>query len=228
MEKKKILVVEDEYSINDAITFALRKESYDVRSVYNGKNALEKFNEFKPELVLLDLMLPDMDGFDICKEIYNKAYVIMLTARGEIIDKILGLELGADDYIVKPFEIKEVLARIKAVFRRIEKGLDRDFIEEKEEIIKIYPRDRRVIKEGNEVALRRKEFDLLNFLNSNRGTVFSRDDLLEKIWGYDYEGDTRTVDVHIRRLREKLNEDKDNSVIETVFGVGYVMRWGFE
>lgn len=224
MEKKKILVVEDEYSINDAITFALRKESYDVRSVYNGKNALEKFNEFKPELVLLDLMLPDMDGFDICKEIYNKAYVIMLTARGEIIDKILGLELGADDYIVKPFEIKEVLARIKAVFRRIEKGLDRDFIEEKEEIIKIYPRDRRVIKEGNEVALRRKEFDLLNFLNSNRGTVFSRDDLLEKIWGYDYEGDTRTVDVHIRRLREKLNEDKDNSVIETVFGVGYVMR----
>lgn len=224
MGKKKILVVEDEYSINDAITFALRKEGYDVRSVYNGKNALERFNEFKPDLVLLDLMLPDMDGFDICKEIHNKAYVIILTARGEIIDKILGLELGADDYIVKPFEIKEVLARIKAVFRRIEKGLDRDFIEEKEEIIKIYPRDRRVIKEGNEVALRRKEFDLLNFLNSNRGTVFSRDDLLEKIWGYDYEGDTRTVDVHIRRLREKLNEDKDNSVIETVFGVGYVMR----
>lgn len=228
MKKKKILVVEDEYSINDAVTFALRKEGYDVRSVYNGKNALERFNEFKPNLVLLDLMLPDMDGFEICKEIYNKAYVIMLTARGEIIDKVLGLELGADDYIVKPFEIKEVLVRIKAVFRRIEKGLDRDFIEEKKEIIKIYPRDRRVIKEGNEVALRRKEFDLLNFLNSNRGIVFSRDDLLEKIWGYDYEGDTRTVDVHIRRLREKLNEDKDNSVIETVFGVGYVMRWGFE
>lgn len=224
MKKKKILVVEDEYSINDAVTFALRKEGYDVRSVYNGKNALERFNEFKPNLVLLDLMLPDMDGFEICKEIYNKAYVIMLTARGEIIDKVLGLELGADDYIVKPFEIKEVLVRIKAVFRRIEKGLDRDFIEEKKEIIKIYPRDRRVIKEGNEVALRRKEFDLLNFLNSNRGIVFSRDDLLEKIWGYDYEGDTRTVDVHIRRLREKLNEDKDNSVIETVFGVGYVMR----
>ena len=228
MEKKKILVVEDEYSINDAITFALRKEGYDVRSVYSGKNALERFNEFKPDLVLLDLMLPDIDGFDICKEIYNKAYVIMLTARGEIIDKVLGLELGADDYIVKPFEIKEVLVRIKAVLRRVEKGVDRDFIKEKEEIIKVYPRDRRVIKEGNEVALRRKEFDLLNFLNSNRGTVFSRDDLLEKIWGYDYEGDTRTVDVHIRRLREKLNEDKDNSVIETVFGGGYVMRWGFE
>ncbi|VYT72166.1 response regulator [Clostridium tertium] len=224
MEKKKILVVEDEYSINDAITFSLRKEGYDVRSVYNGKNALERFKEFKPDLVLLDLMLPDMDGFDICKEVYNKAYVIMLTARGEVIDKVLGLELGADDYIVKPFEIKEVLVRIKAVFRRLEKGLNRDFIEEKDEIIKIYPRDRRVLKEGNEVNLRRKEFDLLNFLNSNRGIVFSRDDLLEKIWGYDYEGDTRTVDVHIRRLREKLNEDKDNSVIETVFGIGYVMR----
>ena len=224
MEKKKILVVEDEYSINDAITFSLRKEGYDVRSVYNGKNALERFNEFKPDLVLLDLMLPDMDGFEICKEIYNKSYVIMLTARGEVIDRVLGLELGADDYIVKPFEIKEVLVRIKAVFRRLEKGLNRDFIEEKDEIIKIYPRDRRVLKEGNEVNLRRKEFDLLNFLNSNRGIVFSRDDLLEKIWGYDYEGDTRTVDVHIRRLREKLNEDKDNSVIETVFGIGYVMR----
>ena len=128
MEKKKILVVEDEYSINDAITFSLRKEGYDVRSVYNGKNALERFKEFKPDLVLLDLMLPDMDGFDICKEVYNKAYVIMLTARGEVIDKVLGLELGADDYIVKPFEIKEVLVRIKAVFRRLEKGLNRDFM----------------------------------------------------------------------------------------------------
>ena len=225
MEKKKILVVEDEYSINDAITFSLRKEGYDVRSVFNGRDALERFNEFKPDLVLLDLMLPDIDGFDICREISKKAYIIMLTARGEIIDKILGLELGADDYIVKPFEIKEVLVRIKVIFRRGEKGIDKEIIDEKAEIVKVYPKDRRVIKEGREIVLRRKEFDLLNFLNENRGIVFSREDLLEKIWGYDYEGDNRTVDVHIRRLREKLNEDKDNSIIETVFGIGYVMRW---
>ena len=224
MEKKKILVVEDEYSINDAITFALRKEGYDVRSVFNGKDALERFNEFKPDLVLLDLMLPDIDGLDICKEISKKAYIIMLTARGEIIDKILGLELGADDYIVKPFEIKEVLVRIKVIFRRGEKNIYKYNEEQENESIKIYPNDRRVIKEGKEILLRRKEFDLLNFFYENKGIVFSRDDLLEKIWGYDYEGDTRTVDVHIRRLREKLNENKDNSIIETVFGIGYIMR----
>lgn len=224
MEKKKILVVEDEYSINDAITFALRKEGYDVRSVFNGKDALERFNEFKPDLVLLDLMLPDIDGLDICKEISKKAYIIMLTARGEIIDKILGLELGADDYIVKPFEIKEVLVRIKVIFRRGEKNIDKYNEEQENELIKIYPNDRRVIKEGKEILLRRKEFDLLNFFYENKGIVFSRDDLLEKIWGYDYEGDTRTVDVHIRRLREKLNENKDNSIIETVFGIGYIIR----
>lgn len=224
MEKKKILVVEDEYSINDAITFALRKEGYDVRSVFNGKDALERFNEFKPDLVLLDLMLPDIDGLDICKEISKKAYIIMITARGEIIDKILGLELGADDYIVKPFEIKEVLVRIKVIFRRGEKNIYKYNEEQENELIKIYPNDRRVIKEGKEILLRRKEFDLLNFFYENKGIVFSRDDLLEKIWGYDYEGDTRTVDVHIRRLREKLNENKDNSIIETVFGIGYIMR----
>ncbi|WP_066893647.1 response regulator transcription factor [Clostridium nigeriense] len=224
MEKKKILVVEDEYSINDAITFALRKEGYDVRSSFNGKDALERFNEFKPDLVLLDLMLPDINGLDICKEISKKAYIIMLTARGEIIDKILGLELGADDYIVKPFEIKEVLVRIKVIFRRGEKNINKAIEEQENQSVKIYPNNRQVIKEGKEILLRRKEFDLLNFLYENKGIVFSREDLLEKIWGYDYEGDTRTVDVHIRRLREKLNENKDNSIIETVFGIGYIMR----
>ncbi|WP_288221169.1 response regulator transcription factor [uncultured Clostridium sp.] len=224
MEKKKILVVEDEYSINDAITFALRKEGYDVRSSFNGKDALERFNEFKPDLVLLDLMLPDINGLDICKEISKKSYIIMLTARGEIIDKILGLELGADDYIVKPFEIKEVLVRIKVIFRRGEKNINKAIEEQENQSVKIYPNNRQVIKEGKEILLRRKEFDLLNFLYENKGIVFSREDLLEKIWGYDYEGDTRTVDVHIRRLREKLNENKDNSIIETVFGIGYIMR----
>ena len=177
MDKKKILVVEDEYSINDGLTFALRKEGYEVRSAFNGKEGLELVEAFKPDLVLLDLMLPDMDGFDICKEISKNTYVIMLTARGEIFDKIVGLELGADDYISKPFAIEELL-----------------------------------------------EFDLLNFLYENRGIIYSREDLLQKVWGYEYEGDTRTVDVHIKRLRDRLKEDKDNSIIETVYGIGYVMR----
>lgn len=225
MEKKRILVVEDEYSINDGLTFALRKEGYDVRSAFNGKEALELVEIFKPDLVLLDLMLPDMDGFDICKEISKNSYVIMLTARGEIFDKIVGLELGADDYIVKPFEIKEVLVRIKVIFRRNSKEINK--IEENNKAIngiRISSKDRCVFKNGQLVPMRKMEFDLLNFLYENRGIIYSREDLLQKVWGYEYEGDTRTVDVHIKRLRDRLKEDKDNSIIETVYGIGYVMR----
>ena len=227
MDRKRILVVEDEYSINDGLTFALRKEGYDVRSAFNGREALELFKEFNPEVVLLDLMLPDIDGFDICREISKSTYVIMITARGDIFDKIVGLELGADDYIVKPFEIREVLVRIKVIFRRKEKHLKNTLPKESPEVIKgitILSKDRIVLKNKKEVPLRKKEFDLLNFLYENRGIIFSREDLLEKVWGYDYGGDTRTVDVHIRRLRNKLNEEKDNSIVETVFGVGYVVR----
>ncbi|MGL5378416.1 response regulator transcription factor [Clostridium sp.] len=225
MEKKKILVVEDEYSINDVLTFALRKEGYEVRSAFNGKSALELIESFKPDLVLLDLMLPDMDGFDICREISKDVYVIMLTARGEFIDKILGLELGADDYIIKPFEIKEVLVRIKVIFRRSNKCESTGINGDKDNKGLIVLKDqRRVLKSGEEVLLARKEFDLLNFLWENKGIIFSREDLLDRVWGYDFEGESRTVDVHIRRLRNKLKEDKDNSIIETVFGVGYVMR----
>ena len=225
MEKKRILVVEDEYSINDVLTFALRKEGYEVRSAFNGKEALELVENFKPDLVLLDLMLPDMDGFDICKEISKNTYVMMLTARGEIFDKIVGLELGADDYIVKPFEIKEVLVRIKVIFRRNSKEINK--IEENNKAIngiRISSKDRCVFKNGQLVPMRKMEFDLLNFLYENRGIIYSREDLLQKVWGYEYEGDTRTVDVHIKRLRDRLKEDKDNSIIETVYGIGYVMR----
>ena len=225
MDRKRILVVEDEYSINDGLTFALRKEGYEVRSAFNGKEALELVENFKPDLVLLDLMLPDMDGFDICKEISKNSYVIMLTARGEIFDKIVGLELGADDYIVKPFEIKEVLVRIKVIFRRNSKEINK-IEENKKDIngIRISSKDRCVFKNGQLVPMRKMEFDLLNFLYENRGIIYSREDLLQKVWGYEYEGDTRTVDVHIKRLRDRLKEDKDNSIIETVYGIGYVMR----
>ena len=228
MRNKKILVVEDEYSINDAITFALNNEGYETDSAFSGEEALEKFKGFKPDLILLDLMLGDMDGFDICKELSKEAYIIMLTARGELLDKIIGMELGADDYIVKPFEIKEVLVRIKAIFRRGEQILkERATIEEEKEEVKliINKKDRSVIKNGEIVSLRRKEFDLLLYLYENKGIVISRDKLLDRVWGYDYEGDTRTVDVHIRRIRKKLKEDKDDSIIETVFGVGYIIKW---
>ena len=225
MDKRRILVIEDEYSINDGLTFTLRKEGYDVRSALTGKEGLELVKEFNPELVLLDLMLPDMDGFDICKEISKNTYVIILTARGEMFDKIIGLELGADDYIVKPFEIKEVLVRIKVIFRRNSKEINK-IEENKKDIngIRISSKDRCVFKDGNLVPMRKLEFDLLNFLYENRGIIYSREDLLQKVWGYEYEGDTRTVDVHIKRLRDRLKEDKDNSIIETVYGIGYVMR----
>lgn len=170
-----------------------------------------------------------MDGFDICREISKNTYVIMLTARGEIFDKIVGLELGADDYIVKPFEMKEVLVRIKVIFRRNEKSIDKDSLGEEilKNGIKISSKDRTVFKEGIIVPMRKKEFDLLNFLYENKGVIFSREELLDKVWGYEFDGDTRTVDVHIKRLRDRLNEDKDNSIVETVFGVGYVVRWSF-
>ena len=222
---KKILVVEDEYSINDVLTIALISEGYEVKSVFDGKSGLNAIKSFKPDLVLLDLMLPDMDGFEICKKISGNHLVIMITARENIFDKIVGLELGADDYIVKPFEIREVLARIKALFRSLEK--DKHFsLEDKLELGKDISVDligKRVFKDGEEIKLKRKERDLLFYLATHRNRVFSRTELLNKVWGYDYCGDTRTVDVHIRRIRDKLGMPGD-SLIETVFGTGYVMR----
>ncbi|MEG2288929.1 MAG: response regulator transcription factor [Clostridium sp.] len=222
---KKILVVEDEYSINDVLTIGLRSEGYEVKSVYDGKNALEQVKEFNPDLVILDLMLPDIDGFEVCKTISNDYLVVMLTARENIFDKILGLELGADDYITKPFEIREVVARIKAIFRRVRKEYDREL--EKKLIlpgnITVDLQGQRVFRNGSEIELKRKETGLFFHFINNRNKVFTRDELLNEIWGYDYYGDGRTVDVHIRRLRAKVDITGE-SIIETVFGTGYVMR----
>ena len=220
---KKILVVEDEYSINDILTIALINEGYEVESFFDGKSALKRIKVFKPDLVLLDLMLPDIDGFEICKQISKDHLVIMITARDSIFDKIIGLELGADDYIVKPFEIKEVLARVKALFRSIEKekqALSEEFIELGEGI-KVDLLGERVFKNGEEIQLKRQESALFFFLLKNRNRVFTRAELLDSVWGYDYYGDSRTVDVHVRRIRAKLETP---SIIETVFGKGYVMR----
>ena len=240
MLKKRILVVEDEFSINDTLKFALSKENYEVKGAYNGESALKVFEEFEPHLVLLDLMLPDISGFELCKIMNQKSYVVMLTARDDMIDKILGMEIGADDYITKPFEIREVTARINAIFRRASKNIfnnENIVSNDLEKNINNSNKDnnikdditinfdtRTVIKNGKEIMLKRKEFEVLSYLYKNKGVVFTRQQLLNEVWGYDDYGDTRTVDVHIRRLRANLGDDKENSVIETVFGVGYVVR----
>lgn len=225
----KVLVVEDDFSINDILTFALKGEGYIAASAFNAKEAKIKFEEFNPDLVLLDINLPDESGFDLCKSISSdyKIPVIMLTARNDIIDKILGLELGADDYITKPFHIKEVLARVKVALRRVdrykEQTEDNMFIKLRDNV-KVDMEKRIVLKDDEEVKLKPKEYDLLVFLIKNRDRVFSREELLDKVWGFDYEGDYRTVDIHVRRLRAKLDFSGAQSIIETVFGVGYVMR----
>lgn len=215
--------MEDEYSINDILTITLINEGYEVESFFDGKTALERIKVFNPDLVLLDLMLPDIDGFEICKQISKDHLVIMITARDSIFDKIIGLELGADDYIIKPFEIKEVIARVKALFRSIEKEkqiLSEEFIELGEGI-EVDLLGERVFKNGEEIQLKRQESALFFFLLENRNRVFTRAELLDNVWGYDYYGDSRTVDVHIRRIRAKLDTP---AIIETVFGKGYVMR----
>ncbi len=228
MEQKKILIIEDEEYIADLLSYSLKKEGFITKTASNGAKGLELIEDFKPNLLLLDLMLPDTSGFEICKRV-SKEYVmpiVMITAKSDTIDKILGIELGADDYITKPFDIREVVVRIKAIFRRI--GLISESMEEKEtdaikvsDDILVYKDRREVLKNNFRVELTYKEYELLLFLVENRGRVFSRSDLLDKVWGFDFLGDTRTVDIHVQRLRKKLDENKGLSIIETVFGVGY-------
>ena len=227
--EEKILVVDDEKSIADAIAYGFRREGYIVTSAYDGKEALEKLSSFQPNLIILDIMMPKMNGFEVCKKLSNRddIGIILLTAKDDIVDKVLGLEIGADDYICKPFHIKEVIARVNKSLERIEKVVNN--LNKEKTLIEIgedtYLDDdgRVVIKNATEISLRPKEFELLYLLATNKGKVFSREQLLDKIWSYDYFGDLRTVDVHIRRLRAKI-EDVDNKYIETVFGVGYKLR----
>lgn len=228
--KSKILVIEDDISINDILTSALRSEGYDVRSAFTGKEGRELLKIFGPDIVLLDINLPDESGFEICKSI-TKDYlipIIMLTARVDIVDKVLGLELGADDYITKPFHIKEVIERVKTALKRVEKYKGASSKESSDikinDNVSINYESRSVTKNGELVKLKPKEYSLLEFLCKNSNKVFSREQLLEKIWGFDYDGDERTVDVHVRKLRSKLDDNGSASIIETVFSVGYVMR----
>ncbi|QAA31975.1 response regulator transcription factor [Clostridium manihotivorum] len=224
----RVLVVEDEISINDILVSALIADGYKVKSAFSSKEARKILESFIPDITLLDINLPDENGFELCKFINKKFYIpiIMITARNDIVDKVLGLELGADDYITKPFHIKEVLARVKVALRRVEryKSFSNTKYIELSGSVKIDIEARVVIKVNSEVKLKPQEYDLLEFFVKNRNRVFSREELLDKVWGLDYEGDFRTVDVHVRRLRSKLDDKSSKSLIETVFGVGYVMR----
>lgn len=225
----KVVVVEDEFSINDILSFALKGECYEVRSAFSANEARDIISTFNPQLVLLDINLPDENGFELCKFISAnyKIPVIILTARNDIVDKILGLELGADDYLTKPFNIKEVLTRVKVAMRRVSKYSSIEEIDKFINIndsVKVNLQKRIVLKDNVEIKLKPKEYDLLAFMVKNKNRVFSREEILDRVWGMEYEGELRTVDIHIRRLRAKLDSEEGQSIIETIFGVGYVMR----
>ena len=226
--KQKILIVDDDQNIAELISLYLTKEMYDNQIANDGREALQLFKSFQPDLILLDIMLPGMDGYEVCREIRHTSNVpiIMLSAKGEVFDKVLGLELGADDYIVKPFDTKELVARVKAVLRRSKNQAaaqqpssgNEKIVQYSDLIINLS--NYSVTYRGKVVDMPPKELELLYFLASSPNQVFTREQLLDHIWGYEYVGDTRTVDVHIKRLREKVH-DSDNWSIGTVWGVGY-------
>jgi DNA-binding response OmpR family regulator len=225
----RILVVDDEKSIVKGLKFSLEKEGYEVLTAYDGEEALRIFQEESPDLIILDLMLPLLDGFEVCRKIRktNDVPIVMLTARGEDIDKILGLELGADDYVTKPFNPRELAARVRAILRRAQaSGTDLanlQIIRLQDMQIDMFQHKVRV--RDKDVDLTSKEFALLSLMASHPGRVFSREKLLEHVWGYDYYGDARTVDVHIRHLREKIEpEPSSPQLILTVWGAGYKFR----
>ena len=216
----KILVVDDEPNIIALAKLYLERDGYQVEEARNGQEALSKQSAANPDLIILDLMLPDIDGFEVCRQIRRKSNVpiMMLTARKEDVDKIVGLEMGADDYLTKPFNPRELVARVKAIMRRFQTGLQPSDVIEMGKLRIDIPRHEATI-DGKPINLRTKEFALLATLTQNQGIVLSRDKLLELVWGYDYYGETRTVDVHINHLRDKITES--GVQIQTVRGTGY-------
>ena len=225
--KTKILIVDDDNNIAELISLYLTKECYDTKIVNDGEEALTAFEQYNPSMILLDLMLPGIDGYQVCREIRTKSNVpiIMLSAKGEIFDKVLGLELGADDYIMKPFDSKELVARVKAVLRRYQPikpiaaaPVAAKCVEYPDLTVNLS--NYSVIYKGKQIDMPPKELELLYFLAASPNQVFTREQLLDHIWGYEYIGDTRTVDVHVKRLREKI---KDHTAwqISTVWGIGY-------
>ncbi len=218
----KVLIIEDEANIAELLRLYLEKSGFEVSSAADGAKGVSEFEAFKPDIVLLDIMLPVMDGWAVCREIrgMSKTPIIMLTAKGETLDRIAGLEMGADDYIVKPFEVKEVIARINAVLRRYGGGEQsaRRLVFDK---LVIDMDSFELIVDGKKVDAPPKEMELLYHLASSPNRVYTRNQLLDKVWGFDYFGDSRTVDVHVKRLREKLENVSDKWSLKTVWGVGY-------
>lgn len=227
--KQRILIVDDDENIAELISLYLTKECYETMMVHNGEDALGAFESFKPSLVLLDLMLPGIDGYQVCREIRatSSTPIIMLSAKGEVFDEVLGLELGADDYMVKPFDSKKLVARVRAVLRRFSSSqkAEPEKAETPEEVVeyeglRVSLTNYQVIHDGKIVDMPPKELELLYLLASNPDRVFTRDRLLEQVWGYEYLGDSRTVDVHIKRIREKIR-DHEKWALSTVWSVGY-------
>lgn len=219
----RVMVVDDDNNICEYLRLYLEKEGFNVNIYHDGRTAVDNFSKFDPAIILLDVMMPNMDGWQVCREIRKQSQVpiIMITAKGETFDKVLGLELGADDYIVKPFEAKEVIARIKAVLRRSGYN-DADTVKKVEfENLSINLTNYEMIVCGKQVDTPPKELELIYHLASNPNKVYTRDQLLDEVWGFDYYGDSRTVDVHVKRLREKLEGVSENWALKTVWGVGY-------
>lgn len=224
--KQKILIVDDDENIAELISLYLTKECFDTHIVYDGQSALAAHKSFEPDLILLDIMLPLLDGYQVCREIrtYSNTPIIMLSAKGEVFDKVLGLELGADDYMEKPFDSKELVARVKAILRRTKSASTEKPAQNIKKVaytdLEINLTNYSVTYKGSRLDMPPKELELLYFLAASPNHVFTREQLLDQLWGYEYIGDTRTVDVHIKRLREKIKDHKDWR-IATIWGIGY-------
>ena len=223
-QQKTVLIVEDEKNIVDILRFNLQREGYRTVEAYDGADGLEKARSENPDIILLDVMLPTLDGWQVCREVRKKSSVpiIMITAKGDTFDKVLGLELGADDYIVKPFDTKEVIARIKAIARRVGNSPEESEVKEvRYDKLSVNMTRYELRVDGKVVDTPPKELELLFYLASNPNRVYTRDQLLDEVWGFEYYGDSRTIDVHIKRLREKLEGVSDKWSLKTVWGVGY-------
>ena len=224
--KQKILIVDDDENIAELISLYMTKECFETKIAYDGESALQEISGFSPDLILLDLMLPGIDGYQVCREVRQKSQtpIIMLSAKGEVFDKVLGLELGADDYLEKPFDTKELVARVKAVLRRYKASAPSAPVSNAKQVtypsLTINLTNYSVIYNGRTVEMPPKELELLYFLAASPNRVFTREQLLDQIWGYEYVGDTRNVDVHIKRLREKI-KDHESWRIATIWGIGY-------
>lgn len=223
MASEKILVVDDDDNICELLRLYLEKEGYEVAIANDGADAVKKHREISPDLTLLDIMLPGLDGWQVCREVrkFSDKPIIMLTAKGETFDKVLGFELGADDYVVKPFDAKEVTARVKAVLRRSGAGSQNDVKEVRYDRLVVNLTNYELRVDGKKIDTPPKELELIYHLASNPNRVFTRDQLLDEVWGFDYYGDSRTVDVHVKRLREKLEGVSDKWELKTVWSVGY-------